>query len=43
MKRIAVVLSDSQHKKEAERFLEYIETKESAELFRTYGFTLPSQ
>jgi molybdate transport system substrate-binding protein len=38
-----VVLSQSQHKKEAERFLEYIKTKESAELFRTYGFTLPSQ
>jgi molybdate transport system substrate-binding protein len=37
----AVVLSHSQHKKEAADFLEYIKTKEVAELFRKYGFTLP--
>jgi len=36
-----VALSRSQHKKEAAEFLEYIKTKESAELFRKYGFTLP--
>jgi len=37
----AVILSHSQHKKEAAQFLEYIRTEESAELFRKYGFTLP--
>ena len=37
----AVVLSHSQHKKEAADFLEYIKTKESADLLRKYGFTLP--
>ena len=36
-----VLLSHSQHKKEATEFLEYIKTKDSAELFRKYGFTLP--
>ncbi len=36
-----VVLSHSQHKKEAADFLEYIKTKESSELLRKYGFTLP--
>ncbi len=36
-----VVLSHSQHKKEAAEFLEYIKTKEVAELLRKYGFTLP--
>jgi molybdate transport system substrate-binding protein len=36
-----VVLSHSQHKNEALRFLEYIKTKESSDLFRKYGFTLP--
>jgi molybdate transport system substrate-binding protein len=36
-----VVLSHSQHKKEAAQFLEYLKTKEAAELFRKYGFTLP--
>ena len=34
----AVVLSHSQHKKEATQFLEYIKTKESADLFQKYGF-----
>ena len=37
----AVVLLHSQHKKEAADFLEYIKTKESADLLRKYGFTLP--
>ena len=36
-----VVLSHSQHKKEAAQFLEYIKTKEAAEVLRKYGFTLP--
>ena len=36
-----VALSHSQHKTEAAEFLEYIKTKEAAELFRKYGFTLP--
>jgi molybdate transport system substrate-binding protein len=36
-----VVLSHSQHKKEAAEFLEYVRTKESGELLRRYGFTLP--
>jgi molybdate transport system substrate-binding protein len=39
--QVAVILSHSQHKKEAAEFLEYIKTKESAEVFRKYGFTLP--
>lgn len=33
-----VVLSHSQHKKEATQFLEYVKTKESAGLFQKYGF-----
>jgi molybdate transport system substrate-binding protein len=36
-----VVLSHSQHKKEAADFLEYIKTKESTDLLRKYGFKLP--
>jgi molybdate transport system substrate-binding protein len=36
-----VVLSHSQHEKEAAEFLNYIKTKEASELFRKYGFTLP--
>lgn len=36
-----VVLSHAQDKNEAAQFLEYIKTKEAAELFRKYGFTLP--
>ena len=35
-----VLLSRSQHRKEAAQFLEYIKTKEAAELFRKYGFKL---
>jgi len=36
-----VVLSHSQHKKEAAEFLNYIKTKDVGELLRKYGFTLP--
>ena len=36
-----IVLSHSQHKKEAAAFLEYIKTKDAAEIFRKFGFTLP--
>lgn len=36
-----IVLSHSQHKKEAAAFLEYIKAKETAEIFRKFGFTLP--
>jgi molybdate transport system substrate-binding protein len=37
----AVVLSHSQHKKEAADFLQYIKMKEASELLRKYGFTMP--
>ena len=36
-----VVLSHPQHTKEAAQFLEYVKTKEAAQLLRKYGFTLP--
>jgi molybdate transport system substrate-binding protein len=36
-----VVLTHSQHKKEASEFVEYIKTKESAELLKRYGFAVP--
>ncbi len=36
-----IVLSHSRHKKEAAEFLEYVKTKEAAELLRKYGFALP--
>src|ERR1017187_5893517 len=36
-----IVLSRSQHKKEAADFLVYIKTKEATDLLREYGFTLP--
>ena len=36
-----VVLSHSQHKKEAAEFLEYVKTKEAADLLRRYGFNRP--
>jgi len=36
-----VVLSRSQHKKEAAEFVEYIKTKEVADVLRKYGFTVP--
>lgn len=37
----AVVISRSQHKKEAAEFVQYIESDEAAGLFKKYGFTLP--
>jgi len=39
----AVVISHSQHKKEAEAFLGYMKTKEVADVLRHYGFTVPEQ
>jgi molybdate transport system substrate-binding protein len=36
-----VVLAHSQHKKEAADFLDYMKTKEVADLLRKYGFSLP--
>jgi len=36
-----VILSSSQHKKEAADFLELLKTKEAADVLRKYGFTLP--
>jgi molybdate transport system substrate-binding protein len=36
-----VIVSHSPHKKEAEKFLQYVKTKEVSELLRKYGFTLP--
>lgn len=36
-----VVMSRSQHKKEAAEFEEYIKTKDAADVFKRYGFTLP--
>jgi molybdate transport system substrate-binding protein len=38
-----VVVSHSQHKKEAAEFLEYIKTKDAGELLSKYGFTLPQK
>jgi molybdate transport system substrate-binding protein len=38
-----VVLSRAHHKKEAEQFLEFIKTKEAAELLRKSGFTVPAR
>jgi molybdate transport system substrate-binding protein len=38
-----VVVSHSQHKKEAADFLEYIKTKDAGELLSRYGFTLPQK
>jgi molybdate transport system substrate-binding protein len=37
----AVVLTHSQHAKEAADFLEYMKTKEATDVLRKYGFTLP--
>lgn len=37
----AVILSHTQHREEALRFLEYMKTKEVAESLRKYGFSLP--
>ena len=36
-----VVLSHSQHKTGAAKFLEFVKTKEAGELFRKYGFRMP--
>jgi molybdate transport system substrate-binding protein len=36
-----VVLSHSQHKKEAAEFVQYVKTKDVSELLHRYGFTLP--
>jgi len=36
-----VILSHSQHKKDAGDFLAYIKTKEISDLLRTYGFQVP--
>lgn len=38
-----VVVSRSQHKKEAAAFLDYIQTDEVAEMLRKFGFTLPKK
>jgi molybdate transport system substrate-binding protein len=38
-----VVLTHSQHEKAAAELLEYIKTKETAELLRKYGFSLPGK
>ncbi len=38
-----VVVSRSQHKKEAAAFLDYIQTDEIAEMLRKFGFTLPKK
>ena len=38
-----VTISRSQHKKEAQEFIEYIRTKEATEVLRKYGFSLPQQ
>ncbi|MGA2855546.1 MAG: molybdate ABC transporter substrate-binding protein [Candidatus Sulfotelmatobacter sp.] len=36
-----VVLANSPHKKEAAEFVEYVKTKEAADVLRKYGFTVP--
>jgi len=36
-----VILSRSQHKKEAADFLRYLKTKDASDVLRKYGFTLP--
>jgi molybdate transport system substrate-binding protein len=36
-----VVLTHSQHKKEAADFVDYIKSKEAVEVLRSYGFSLP--
>jgi len=39
----AVVVSRSQHKKEAQEFLDYIKTKDAVDVLRRYGFSLPQE
>jgi molybdate transport system substrate-binding protein len=41
MSQGAVVLSHSQHKKEAAAFLEFLKTRDAAAIFEKYGFTAP--
>jgi len=36
-----VVLANSPHKKEAAEFVEYVKTKDAADVLRKYGFTVP--
>jgi molybdate transport system substrate-binding protein len=36
-----VILSRSQHKKEATAFLQYLKTRDASDVLRKYGFTLP--
>jgi molybdate transport system substrate-binding protein len=38
-----VIITRSQHKKEAGAFLDYLKTKEAADVLRKYGFTLPHE
>ncbi len=38
-----VVITRSQHKKEAAEFLEYLKTNEASDILRKYGFTLPKE
>lgn len=38
-----VVVSASQHKKEAAQFIEYVKSPESSTLLKKYGFTLPGK
>lgn len=37
----AVIISRSPHKKEAADFMEYVKTKQAAEILQKYGFTVP--
>jgi molybdate transport system substrate-binding protein len=39
----AIILAHSQHKKEAQQFLDFIKTKEASAILLHYGFTLPQQ
>jgi molybdate transport system substrate-binding protein len=39
----AIVLAHSEHKKEAQQFLDFIKTKEASAILQRYGFTLPQQ
>ena len=38
-----VVITKSQHKKEAADFLDYLKTKDASDVLRKYGFTLPHE
>jgi molybdate transport system substrate-binding protein len=39
----AVILSHSAHKKQAERFLQFLKTPEAAAIFERYGFSTPEE